>query len=124
MSTVDKKTRPRVGISQCLLGDRVRHDGGHKRDAALLHALSSHVEWVPVCPEVEVGMGIPREPIQLVRARDGTPAAAQDVRLRGVTTGDDWTGRMVDFARRRVRELAAHQLSGFVLKKELAQLWP
>ncbi|OLB66814.1 MAG: hypothetical protein AUH96_07925 [Nitrospirae bacterium 13_2_20CM_2_61_4] len=48
---------PRVGISQCLLGDNVRYDGGHKLDSVLIETLGRHVEWVPVCPEVEVGLG-------------------------------------------------------------------
>ncbi|MEK7798135.1 MAG: DUF523 domain-containing protein, partial [Nitrospirota bacterium] len=46
----------RIGISQCLLGDNVRYDGGHKRDSFLIETLGPHVEWVPVCPEVEIGM--------------------------------------------------------------------
>jgi Uncharacterized conserved protein len=58
----------RLGISACLLGQEVRFDGGHKRDPFLTDELGKHVEWVPVCPEVEVGMGTPREPLQLVRA--------------------------------------------------------
>ena len=49
----------RIGISQCLLGDKVRYDGGHKRDNFLIEALGRHVEWVPVCPEVELGLGSP-----------------------------------------------------------------
>ena len=61
--------RPRVGISRCLLGDEVRYDGGHKRDTILIATLGSLVEWVPVCPEVEAGMGTPREPIHLVAER-------------------------------------------------------
>ena len=57
----------RIGISACLLGQEVRFDGGHKRDAFLMDVLGKHVEWVPVCPEVEVGMGTPRETLRLVR---------------------------------------------------------
>ena len=76
--------RPRVGISRCLLGDEVRYDGGHKRDALLLSTLGALVEWVPVCPEVEAGMGTPREAIDLVESDDGVPAGQARVRLLGV----------------------------------------
>jgi uncharacterized protein YbbK (DUF523 family) len=57
----------RIGISSCLLGQTVRFDGGHKRDSFLVDTLGRYVEWVPVCPEVEVGMGTPRETVHLVR---------------------------------------------------------
>jgi uncharacterized protein YbbK (DUF523 family) len=107
--------KPRVGISRCLLGDDVRYDGTNKRSAASA-ALAAQVEWVPVCPEIEVGMGVPREPIQLVAHRDGIPSAGECVRLRGVDTGEDWTSRMDRWARERVAELAAQRISGFVLK--------
>jgi uncharacterized protein YbbK (DUF523 family) len=108
--------RPKVGISRCLLGDEVRYDGTHKRDDSLIEALGRHVEWVPVCPEVEIGMGTPREPIQLVAAADGVPSAHERVRLIGVDSGDDWTDRMHAWARQRAAALRALNLSGFVLK--------
>lgn len=79
--------KPRVGISSCLLGERVRYDGGHQRQAALIRALSRQVEWVPVCPEVEVGMGVPREPVRLV-------GDARRPRMIGEASGRDWTRRM------------------------------
>jgi uncharacterized protein YbbK (DUF523 family) len=100
---------PRVGISRCLLGDDVRYDGGHKRAAELLDTLRGAVEWIPVCPEVEVGMGVPREPIQIVRDVAG-------IRLVGVTSGVEWTERMRSWARQRMAELDQLDLSGFVLK--------
>ena len=82
-------SRPRVGISRCLLGENVRYDGGHKRDARLIEAFGAHVEWVPVCPEVEVGMGTPREPIQLVADQAGAPSGRARVRLTGVSSSVD-----------------------------------
>ena len=103
--------RPRVGVSACLLGDEVRFDGGHKRDPFLTEILASYIEFVRVCPEVEVGMGTPREPLQLVRARDGR------VRMVTTQTGVDYTDSMTSWATERLRELAAEQLSGYVLKK-------
>jgi uncharacterized protein YbbK (DUF523 family) len=100
---------PRIGISQCLLGENVRYDGGHKRDSVLIETLAQYVEWVPVCPEVEVGLGTPREPMHLVGDR-------QAPRLVTINTGVDLTDAMNRFAQQRVRELNALNLSGFVFK--------
>jgi uncharacterized protein YbbK (DUF523 family) len=91
------------------LGDRVRYDGGHKLDPTLVEALGPHVEWVPVCPEVEMGMSTPREPIALV-------AAANRIRMVGVTSGRDWTGVMGAFAPPRVSALEALGISGYIFK--------
>jgi uncharacterized protein YbgA (DUF1722 family)/uncharacterized protein YbbK (DUF523 family) len=57
--------RPRVGVSSCLLGEEVRFNGGHKRHRFLTDELDPHVDWVPFCPEVAIGLGTPREPIRL-----------------------------------------------------------
>jgi uncharacterized protein YbgA (DUF1722 family)/uncharacterized protein YbbK (DUF523 family) len=100
---------PRIGISSCLLGSEVRFDAGHKRDAFLVETFGRHVEWVSVCPELEVGMGVPREPVRLVEA-------AGALHMRGVRTGADWTGRMERFASRRLRALEG--LCGYVFKKD------
>ena len=104
----------RIGISSCLLGEAVRYDGGHKRDRFLLDTLGPFVEWVAVCPEAELGLGTPREPIRLVH----DAAAPQGVRLVTVKTGVDLTRRMRRFARRRVRALARENLSAYILKKD------
>jgi uncharacterized protein YbbK (DUF523 family) len=106
--------RPRVGISRCLLGDGVRHDGGHKLAPFLIEALAPEVEWVSVCPEVEVGMGVPREPVRLVASV--AAADAGHVRIVGVRTGEDWTARMDAWARERLEQLASMNLSGYVWK--------
>jgi uncharacterized protein YbgA (DUF1722 family)/uncharacterized protein YbbK (DUF523 family) len=103
--------RPRLGISACLLGQAVRYDGGHKRDPFLTETLGPLVEWVPVCPEVELGLGIPRETIRL----EGDPRAP---RLVAPKSGTDHTLAMTRLARRRTAELAALDLSGYVLKKD------
>ena len=110
--TAEIGSRPRIGISACLLGDEVRFDGGHKRDPFLTDVLAPHVEWVRVCPEVEVGMGTPRETLRLTRAEDG--------RIRMVTTrtGIDHTDSMSRWSRVRLQELAGEELSGYVLKKD------
>jgi len=107
--------KPRVGISRCLLGDDVRYDGTNKRSSAVI-ALAADVEWVSVCPEVEVGMGVPREPIQLVAWSDGVASAGERVALRGIHSATDWTARMEAWARDRVATLASDRISGFVLK--------
>jgi uncharacterized protein YbgA (DUF1722 family)/uncharacterized protein YbbK (DUF523 family) len=100
----------RVGISACLLGEAVRYDGGHQKDHYITGVLAQHFSWVSVCPELEVGMGVPREPVRLV----GSPEAP---RMLGVTSGTDHTGRMNAFARRRVHDLAREKLSGYILKR-------
>ncbi len=101
----------RVGISACLLGQKVRYDGGHKRDPFLVETFGRWVEWVPVCPEVEVGMGIPRPAIRLERGEDG-------LRLVDPKSGRDWTEPMLTYARQKVKQLASQNLAGFVLKKD------
>lgn len=101
----------RVGVSSCLLGEPVRFDAGHKRDRFVTDALARFVELVPVCPEVEVGMGTPRPALRLVDE-------AGRVRMREVKSGRDHTAAMRCFARRRVRELARQELCGYVLKKD------
>ena len=101
----------RIGISSCLLGQQVRYDGGHKRDAFLVETLGPFVEWVPVCPEVEMGMGTPREPVQLRRVNG-------EIRLLGVKSSTDHTAVMRTWAARRVEALAREDLDGYVLKKD------
>jgi uncharacterized protein YbbK (DUF523 family) len=120
---VNSLPRPRVGISQCLLGDPVRYDGGHKRDEILI-SLGDILEWVPVCPELEVGMGAPREPIHLVDAPDGVSSGTHTVRLLGISSREDWTDRMAAFSRRRAREFQALGIRGFVLKKNSPSCGP
>src|SRR5713226_2492461 len=111
VSPVQTAAPLRIGISRCLLGDNVRYDGGHKLDSVLIEILGRYAEWVPVCPEVEVGLGTPREPMHLV----GDPQAP---RLITITTGIDHTDSMNRFARQRVRELEAMDLSGYIFKSD------
>jgi uncharacterized protein YbgA (DUF1722 family)/uncharacterized protein YbbK (DUF523 family) len=101
----------RIGISACLLGQEVRFDGGHKRDRFLTEVLGPVVEWVPVCPEVELGLGTPRETLRLVRSESG-------VRMITTRTGIDHTDGMNAWAKRRLDELAREDLCGYVLKKD------
>ena len=101
----------RIGISACLLGEKVRYDGGHKRDPYIVETLGRYVEWVPVCPEVEMGLGTPRETLRLVRI-------GGDVHMVMPKTGADHTDTMREFANRRVRELGKGILHGYILKKD------
>ncbi len=104
-----KEPRPRVGISSCLLGEAVRYDGGHKRDATLADLLGPLVEWVPVCPEVEMGLGVPRPSMRLVQLGTIT-------HLVTPSTGADHTDLITTWSAARLDELAAARLSGYVLK--------
>jgi len=102
---------PKIGISSCLLGEQVRFDGGHKRDCFLTDIFGPFVAWVPVCPELEVGMGVPRPSVRLA----GDPAAPRMIQDK---SGRDFTADMNVYAKRRVRELARLELSGYILKKD------
>jgi len=100
----------KLGVSACLMGEQVRWNGGHARDRYLTDILGQYVEYVPVCPEVECGMGVPRETLRLV----GDP---DNPNLVTSKTNIDHTRRMTDWARKRVRELETENLCGFVFKK-------
>lgn len=101
----------KVGVSMCLLGEPVRYDGGHKRDHYVTDVLANHFDWVAVCPEYEVGMGVPREAVRLV----GEPKAP---RLKGNKSGQDWTDRMQAYAKRRLDQLAKESLCGYIFKSK------
>jgi len=101
--------RIRLGISTCLLGENVRYDGGHKLDRFLTETLGQYVEYVPVCPEVECGLPIPRESMHL----EGDPERPRLVTSR---THEDKTEQMVSWAKRRVVELEKEDLCGFIFK--------
>lgn len=101
----------RIGVSACLLGEEVRFDGGHKRDDFVTEVLAPFVTFVPVCPEVEIGLGIPRETLRLVRSDDG-------LRLLMPRSGRDLTEAMRRYAAAKAAEIAGMDLSGYVLKKD------
>ncbi|MEZ0576825.1 DUF523 domain-containing protein, partial [Halodesulfovibrio aestuarii] len=100
----------RIGISSCLLGNPVRFDGGHKKDQWLVNTLGEYVDYVPVCPEVEMGLPIPREALRLV----GNP---DNPRLVTNKTYQDYTTQMKEFSARRTKELEQENLCGFVFKR-------
>ena len=99
----------RVGISSCLLGERVRYDGGHRLDHFLVDTLGRFVEYVPVCPESEAGFGVPREAMRLA----GDPSAP---RLVTVKTKKDMTEGMKGWIREKLHELGKEDLRGFIFK--------
>lgn len=92
----------RLGVSTCLLGEKVRYDGGRKMDRYLVNTLGRFVEWVPVCPEVEMGLPTPRESMRLVAPKSGT----------------DYTEQMICWAQGRLDELEKVKLHGFIFKKD------
>jgi uncharacterized protein YbgA (DUF1722 family)/uncharacterized protein YbbK (DUF523 family) len=101
----------RLGVSSCLLGEKVRFDGGHKHDRFLTGTLGQYVEYVPVCPEVEVGLPTPRETLRLV-------GDADNQRLVFSKSGEDITERMQAWAKKRVIELEKEDLCGFIFKSK------
>jgi len=103
--------RIRIGVSTCLLGQNVRYDGGHKHDRFITDTLGQYVEFVPVCPEAECGLGIPREAMRLVGDLDSP-------RLVTVRTHVDHTERMLAWAGKRVTELEKEGLCGFIFKSD------
>lgn len=98
-----------VGVSSCLLGNKVRYDADHRLDKNITELLGRYFTFLPLCPEIEVGMGVPRETVQL----EGTP---ESPRMIGTESGEDWADRMNPFSARRVKQLDIQNLSGFILK--------
>ncbi len=106
-----EQPRIKLGVSACLTGQPVRYDGGHKLDRFLIHTLGQYVDYVPVCPETECGLSVPREAMRLV----GDPSCP---RLITINTGVDLTDQMVSWAKKRLSELADEDLCGFVFKSK------
>lgn len=101
--------RIRLGISSCLLGERVRYDGGHKLDPFLTRTVGRYVEWVPVCPEAGSGLPVPRDAMRLM----GGPSRP---RLVTIDSGIDHTDRLLGWAKKKLARLEPLDLCGFVLK--------
>ncbi len=101
----------KVGISSCLLGMKVRFDGGHKHDRFLTGKLSKYFDWVAVCPEIEIGMGTPRENVRLV-------GDINNPKMIAPKSGSDYTEKMLKYADERLEKLRSSDLSGYILKKD------
>ena len=100
----------RIGISSCLLGEKVRFDGGHKRDPFIVDILGKYFQWVPVCPEMEMGLGAPRQTMRL-------EGSIETPRLITLKTNEDLTETMQRFAAKRLTDLSTINLHGYILKK-------
>jgi len=101
----------RIGVSACLLGEKVRYDGQHKLDSYIVDTLSRWLELVPVCPEFELGLGVPRESMRL----EGDPDSP---RLMTTKTRRDLTEPMQSWCNQRVKALAEENLCGFIFKSK------
>jgi uncharacterized protein YbbK (DUF523 family) len=101
--------RARIGVSSCLLGEKVRYDGGHKLDRIVTDILGGSCTLVPVCPEVGCGLPVPREPMRL----EGDPA---EPRLVTIASRVDLTERMRSWCRKAAGELEQEGIAGFILK--------
>ncbi|MEW5910484.1 MAG: DUF523 domain-containing protein, partial [Thermodesulfobacteriota bacterium] len=99
----------KIGISTCLLGENVRYDGGHKLDRFLTDTLGQYVSYVPVCPETECGLGIPREAMRLV----GDPGSPRLVTIRSRI---DHTDQMIEWGKQKMEDLEKENLCGFIFK--------
>lgn len=99
----------RLGISACLVGEHVRYDGGHKFDQYLKDALGQYAEWVPVCPEAECGLPVPREEMRL----SGGPVHPH---LITCNTGIDYTEVILKWTGEKLDALEREGLGGFVFK--------
>lgn len=107
---LENSAKIRLGISSCLLGENVRFDGGHKKDQYLVKTLGQFFEWVPVCPEMEIGLGAPRDSMRLI-------GRAEAARLVASKSDHDYTDMMLSYARAKVAQLEHLALNGYVLKK-------
>lgn len=105
----ENAAKPRVGISSCLLGEDVRYDGKNKRHRIIVEIVGPQVEWVPLCPEVEIGMGVPRAPVNLIGSLESPTLLATE-------TGKNWTEEMKVFSRQKIQILKEYRLSGYIFK--------
>lgn len=101
----------RIGVSSCLLGNPVRYDGGHKHNRYITDVLSDYFEFVPVCPEVECGLPVPREPMRLV-------GEIESPKLITIRNKVDLTEKMLSYCDNKVLELEQEDLCGFIFKKD------
>ncbi len=101
----------KIGISACLLGEKVRYDGGHKLDLLIKDSLEKYADFIPVCPEMECGLGVPRKHMHL----EGRPDSP---RLIVTDTGNDLTDFLLNWAKNRVIQLEKQNMHGFIFKSK------
>lgn len=101
----------KIGISTCLLGEKVRFDGGHKHDRYLTDILGKYFNFVSACPEIEIGMGVPRDSVRLVNIDNS-------VRMIGPKTGIDWTDRMISYSTNLIKRLSETNIFGYIFKSD------
>ena len=107
---VESDEEIRIGISACLLGEEVRFDGSHKRDRFIVGTLGEFFRFIPVCPELDIGLGVPRESLRLVRR-------GSETRIVAPKSDTDHTNAMVEYSKAKSAELEQLDLSGFLLKR-------
>jgi uncharacterized protein YbgA (DUF1722 family)/uncharacterized protein YbbK (DUF523 family) len=101
----------RIGVSSCLIGEKVRWNGDHKQDRYVREILSRYFEYIPVCPEVEVGMGVPRETVALY-------GDSEKPSMISKKTQTDWTKPMEKYIKSRINTLSADDLCGYIFKSK------
>jgi len=106
-----------IGVSACLLGERVRYDGDHRLNRVVEDLLGDRFRPLPVCPELEAGMPVPREKVGLF----GSPTNS---RMIGLDTGEDWTSRMKQYCEARARREDIASVCGFILKSRSPSCGP
>ncbi len=105
------KEKIKIGVSSCLIGEKVRWNGDHKQDRYVREVLEQYFEYLPVCPEVEVGMGVPRETVALY-------GELKNPKMLGRKSRIDWTGKMNRFVKGRIKQLNHDDLCGFIFKSK------
>ncbi|MCL0044802.1 DUF523 and DUF1722 domain-containing protein [Nitrospinaceae bacterium] len=105
------KNKIKIGVSSCLLGEEVRWNGGHKKDRYVQAALDNYFEYVPTCPEVDVGMGIPRETVALY-------GVLEDHKMISKKSQTDWTSKMNTYMKGRISTLGKNDLCGYIFKSK------
>ncbi len=103
--------KPKIGISACLIGLKYRYDGTSKMNMDIINALKDKVDFIPVCPEVECGLSIPRPPMRLETSPSGT-------RIRVIETGEDITDEMLDWAQNKLDKLESLKISAYIFKSK------
>ena len=109
MMVVAPEDKIPIGVSACLVGENVRYDGGHKKDRFITDILSSYFDFVPICPETELGLGIPRPTLRLEKIND-------TLHLIQPKNKNNITDKMQRYSNKKVTELICRKIYGYILK--------